>query len=1603
MGMKISHSTAKPQTIQLGLWTGSADVSKGVDITKTDHTGKHTIRADAHAKSGFVDVKTGDAGVRVDAGHLSTGAEGLGNQAKLDIFMMGANAMQKDIASSPAGKEVTGPIAVDGLDAIKTIGPDSYLAVSQDSGIVKAIGVDIGNPLARDAAGGGHQTDTGISRTSQIALAAHTVDGSVAREEMVSGEVAKAGIILSDPSLTYPDSSQKLGTDIAAGSADRQIPLDSISTFSSGPNIPVDVHNNLLAGSDVSSFSQQATQLKGSTETKQLETIINDGVAGAVQNVITADKAQILGLDPISKTQTVSTGTGQFTTKDEIQIAADIGKASNTLISGETIKGLGPVTELKVAQAETPNSVADKSPNDISLLSSSNVAPVNHQDAMGADKILPAQAVYRPINSGPLHPDEQKEKSQHNKTKKTEKTVQQVTTKNITLPNGHKVVETKTKTVEVKVTETTNLSAEKNGVLKADATGAAAKKEIKSVHDGQVAAAKHDAMHKASADANVLIDIGTDLAATDPASVVTGDHLVLGVAPSLEEIRLDTSGSAAIDQNVSGFDSVVERALNGILQESATRESARASHEIKSVETAHDPTMLGADVKPEMAVDYGHSILDAPAVNSVVSNGLRLSKVTKDEGTMMGKNTNMKMTSRKAKINISHGNTKKTISEIDLTASKPEKKQTDVAFIIVGSDGHGPASPLEGLAQTVDRVNQLETPASNLITAHDFSGLTSKVDLKNALAAEVSAADSGTSASLEAINLQPPTDPIHADSILSIPGETGPNSVTSAETVLFKSNAKLSRGKLGQASTQSTAGDIMLGSGTKLPDSSVITPIATPFGGDIAMSVSREVPSETVQSQDSSVIFQTAGDLMVGSGTKLSDSAVVPPSATSFGGDKTRTVSREGPSLEAINLKPPTDPIHTDSSHSIPGETGPNLIKSAETVLSRSKSSAKRSRSKLGQASTQSTAGDIMVGSRTKLSDSSVITPSATPFGGDIAISVSRAVPSEIGQSQDRSVILQTAGDLMVGSGTKLSDTSVISQSATPFGGDTATSISREVPMETVQSQDSSFIYEASVPRFSTVLTDSMADSGTRTSERPFNIPRARSFLRNSRIEVSREGTRRTGRQRDSSVVYDTSLPRFPTGLTEGLTTGPHSGDITREMRAEFERRRRGQRRVPTGRPRPDGVARRSGSGVPSGAMGGRSGRLIIDSGGRRYNPESGFSSDSSRGRLEGSDGERIEPRARGRYRFSSGGVVGVPDVRYPDLSRIAADPRARGRYQFSSGGVVGVPDVPYTDMRRMTADSRALEGSRRTLVSGDRIVGHTRDGRPVYALAPASGSRPVTGLRPRDRLYSDSFGRSVRRPVGRETVGIAPFRRTVSRPEARSGGSVSMQPSAAATIERGTVRRISVAERSRSSSGEPELAPTRLETRARAATERGTVRRISAVERSRSSSPEPELKPTRLELRARARAESDASRVIRERPMLGRRRVIATTGEDVRRLQSSRLRGDTSTADTGRRVRLGRLGSGQMVGSQITVGGSRYIPVEVPYTFGGRILPGGARYVMPPVPHTGVTRSGPSGRSIPSPMFSGGATPMYTMPSTSRFMRPFPPLTYSPMGPMYR
>ena len=759
VGVKLSHPTTKPQSLQLGLSSRAAGLSKGLDVTKTDHTGTHSANLDVQAKSGFVDVNLNDAGYRADAAELGLQTQGLGNQEKFYLLMLGAGPTEKDIASSQVGQEA-GPIAGNSLKATKPIGDKTYLAATQDSGIVKAIGVGTHAPLTRETVG-----------------------------------------------------------------AYRHIPFEGIVALSSGAKIPVYAQNHRnrahksgslarldttadqgmppmgTSGSKVASVSQQAMEQGPPKGTNHFEPNILDGAIGvAHNNAVTAKakKEQIIDREPVYQTLPKAglSGTDKKTRINEIQTSDNIKKASDTLFTGKTINSIDPILERSVenslnrTDSVEPN--AAKLVNDMSHLSSSDLHLAGPQEIKPADNVQAADTVHQINNSGTL---ETKEKAALNKTKKAEKTSQQVTKKEIKLPGGENMVETKTKTVEVKVTETTNVTAEKN-------------------------TSRTDENNK-TASGN-----------TNPS---------------------DANSKRA----ASGLRSVVDKALDGIKQELYAGKSARSSHDIKSIKPSdqHDLSRVEADIKGDVAASFGQNIIDSPVVNSALSNGLsKLAKVTRGEVTKTGKNPGINKTSKKAKFNISHGNSKKTVTEIDLTAAKPEKKQPDVAIILVGNDGNGPDSTFEGLAQSLDQVSQSESPASGPITGNEVSGLAGQINLKHALAAEIAAAASGAPESLETINFRPPTVDKPTDISQTISGDVG---ITLRSDSRPTSRTQRTHDKSRQVSARPLAGDFMTVSGTRAADRPVSLQPVTLFGGDSGTVVSGEGARQTGQRKGSSFPYET--------------------------------------------------------------------------------------------------------------------------------------------------------------------------------------------------------------------------------------------------------------------------------------------------------------------------------------------------------------------------------------------------------------------------------------------------------------------------------------------------------------------------------------------------------------------------------------------------------------------------------------------------------------------------------------------------------------------------------------------------------------------------
>ena len=351
-------------------------------------------------------------------------------------------------------------------------------------------------------------------------------------------------------------------------------------------------------------------------------------------------------------------------------------------------------------------------------LSKKNTLPdigVDPSDIPLADPALIASVETHPqaIKSDPSQPaDELQEINHHNKTTKTEKTIQQVTTKNTSLPDGSNVVETKLKTVEVKVTETTKVSSEKNGVSTTSETkNLVGKSELKPAPEDLVSGQKASVIDKHKKEAVNINEVGPVSAGAD----IKSDQ-VLSAVDLHQPDSILAGETIHADKAVGGFDSVVQMALNGIMQDSQTSGE-------QSIGTADilEPSSIAADSTSDFAAKSASGL-------SAVSKGLahlaKMNKKSKKSRSRKGK-PDVNITSKKAKINISHGNTKRTVSEIDISKAKPEKTQPDVAFIIVNGDGQSPALTLKGLAQSLDPVNQHEvlgTGAEQVLSKSDAVG-----------------------------------------------------------------------------------------------------------------------------------------------------------------------------------------------------------------------------------------------------------------------------------------------------------------------------------------------------------------------------------------------------------------------------------------------------------------------------------------------------------------------------------------------------------------------------------------------------------------------------------------------------------------------------------------------------------------------------------------------------------------------------------------------------------------------------------------------------------------------------------------------------------------
>ena len=1588
-----THTGHTGMHTDIGISTGSMDVSKGLDVTKTDSTGTHHRHIDAHGKSGFVDMKTGDREIQASASQLGIEVQGLGRNAKVDTFKVGMRDAPLDVVQSPAQPS----LPVNSIAAVSSL-EHAHHANTQDATFAKL------DPLMDQASASqiGNEAQ-GLGKDVKVdTLQSGIGDAPFVNVEMITGDIHNPLLIQGDVLGVYSETLQPISSDAAFNTAQPSLPVNSIKAVPSMDHIHASAQDVPFA---------------------KLETMVDQRMA----------------------TDAVSLGT-----------------------------------------FPQPETAAGSLKNVETALSSSDLLPAER--ALAVDSIQSGDTTYRPVNSGPLHPDEPKEKSHHNKTKKTEKTVQQVTTKNITLPSGHQVVETKTKTVEVKVTETTNLSAEKNtAAVSADGTGTASDQKVAEVHPDHAVGASNEIVYHPAGEAKLPVNIGLDATATDPA-IVSSDQLGPGNDQPFPEIHIDTSIAAGAGEHASGFETVVDTALNGILHDKHPRESAKASHEVRSLKDSIDPLMQSANAQPAIDAAMGVGKLDASAMD-VAANGEISSfseapiskdkKRRKGKGRKKGTQADVKMTSRKKKINISHGTSNKVVNEIDLSAAQPDPHQTDVAFIIVDRDGQSSVSAIKALGQTIHSMTPVESVPSNGMPGGIAPSHVPSIETLGQTIDHIHPVESAPSNIRPAV-VDHSTDPIVLGNVAINPIDTGLSSIE-----IIPENIPL---------------------GVKTSDTQTQEGQRKPKRARKARRKSRRGKSRNVAAQVPS------GDLGLRSGSSVSETMAnirADGHVTAFQGPeilKDPMHPSQSASLEPLTVRGDRLPDQLLPVGASPMDPGTALLPTAsERDSIRSKRRQRKSRRRQGESSTRdgvsrNSKSGRRKSSRDRITKSTIgvsdmtgsLEHAVASFGGDIGPADPRQSIQEIRSSRDSSVMQDTRFP------TRQSDSFMPFSTGPPMNG--------EIRPQSIGLADDRSVDRQQVlspPKSSMAVPKSLrTDPDTRRrmeQEIREELESLQSLQRQHgqiAADPPRAGDARlaTGRPRVRATHLSTVRPRI--GETRQAADRPMVGDA----------------RLATDRPRV-GTARLEGDLASRGSMDRQSGRLIIGAGGTQFNPSSGFSAAEDGDRLGDTRSAVFEPGARGRYQFSSGGVVGVPDNLVTDLRTMTADPRARGRYHFTAGGAIGIPDVSPQYIDRITPGFTRLRSPRGRDMSNERIIGHLRNGRPVYVYEPQDSSAlrdsrttPITrgrvsgglsgGRRAMGRssdgrpIYVSDLGdrasvgartglRDMVRPLSRETGrkrGEGFERRIVRLPQGMDGRSTPRRRTAAAVVDRETVKSVRDDRRRTPSSTRDETIPRRARTST--ASGRGTVQRTSVGQKRVSRPREFERIPQRRESRARGRAEMDArvsvlgdrdsarsrvsadqrprrpsARVLharqrgriegdtdrsvrtrirslsergdagrpsrsrlrssagpvldprsqtrsRTRSMSNRRHVISARGGDVDRLRAMRLRGDTSTPDAARRIRrirLGRFGSGDVVGPPVTIGGDRYVPVEVPYTFdGGRIFPDRARFDTAPEPFRGLEMS----RS--SPMLAGRPRTMYPMPRSSGPFGPLPP-PYSPTEYLFR
>ena len=358
--------------------------------------------------------------------------------------------------------------------------------------------------------------------------------------------------------------------------------------------------------------------------------------------------------------------------------------------------------------------------------------------ASGSDKMLGSAVDKAPLevtNSGPLPiVDGINELKHHKNETQAEKTIQHVTTKNTTLPDGSTVIETKTKTIEMKVKESTKITAGLKDVSKSpQIEQAVSKSELTLAPADTITDAKNKVMQ------NTLLEnkqISERLVPAGPGRLQSGFHVksdTLSLAQ--DEYRPDAAlaaeTSSSLDKASSGFDAVIQSAIKDIVQESKSSKSKPISNGAQEPVASVDS--LAADTH----------ITDSTPDLSVLGEGLsQIAKMTQESGptqhvvkSKSGK-ADVNITSKKAKVNIKKDNTKRTVSEFDVSPTTQQNAQHDVAFIILGGEGRGPEITLKGLAQKLDQINQRDMSRSGQETAQPISEQGTAIPVDSSLAVD---------------------------------------------------------------------------------------------------------------------------------------------------------------------------------------------------------------------------------------------------------------------------------------------------------------------------------------------------------------------------------------------------------------------------------------------------------------------------------------------------------------------------------------------------------------------------------------------------------------------------------------------------------------------------------------------------------------------------------------------------------------------------------------------------------------------------------------------------------------------------------------------------